>query len=339
MLAEGLTSSGRLAFLRGRLGRSTPGEPLLLLTHGAGFNAGVWRPTLQHLPATLPATLSAEVISLDWTGHGSSQSPSGSGVSAERYEWGAIAPRDVFELLGECRRAGQPVFGIGHSFGGAGLLLAELERPGTFSGLVLIEPIVRPSDLQASHPLVERTMRRRAHFALSSAVQLVDHFAKRAYASWHRDALTGYVERGFRSTGAESHSFELTCAPETEASVYLGGMQNGVWEALPRVACPCTLAAGEKSETLAIDSATSNEGMHRLIAARLSGCKLPLALALGCGHSVPMENPAWTARLIAASLAHFTSLHSTSPACEAACEWAQLQAEQPHGLGSPRSRL
>jgi pimeloyl-ACP methyl ester carboxylesterase len=61
-MADASTASG-LAFLRGRIGRATPGEPLLLFAHGSGFNAAIWRPTIERLARLRPA-LSAEVVAL-----------------------------------------------------------------------------------------------------------------------------------------------------------------------------------------------------------------------------------------------------------------------------------
>ena len=289
---------GGLSFLRTRLGRQTAGEPLLLFTHGSGFNAGVWRPTLDHLRAVRPK-LTAEVLALDWTGHGRSRPPAGLGVSAERYEWRTVAPRDVFELLAEqsSATAGRPLVGVGHSFGGAGLVLAELARPGTFRGLVLVEPIIRAPEAGATHPLVERTRRRRARFDVASLDDVREHFAARAYAMWDPAALAGYVERGFRPASAPggARCFELACAPDVEASVYLGGMQSSIYERLSDVGCACTVAAGGRSATLATER-RSNVQQHREIARALKGCILPVAVAAERGHSVPSGRHAARAR-------------------------------------------
>ena len=58
---------------------------------------------------------------------------------------------------------------VGHSKGGAALLLAEARRPGTFRSLYLYEPVVMPAqwaaDTVGSNPLAEGALRRRPVFA------------------------------------------------------------------------------------------------------------------------------------------------------------------------------
>lgn len=292
-----MAAAGRLGIVRVTLNAPRATDPLLLLAHGAGFNAGVWRPTVERLRRS---GLRAELLAFDWAGHGQSApnpapwaAGAGTGASAEAYDWREVAPRDVFELLAQqpAATARRPLYGIGHSFGGAGLVLAELARPGTFDGLVLIEPIIRAPGPDDAHPLVERALRRRSRFDAASRADVAAHFARRAYAAWDADALAGYVERGFRAV--EGGGFELACAPETEASVYLGGMRSGAFERLPELGCGCAVAAGGKSETLGARGAGNIE-QHRRIAAALRGCTLPVAVAQGRGHSVPSARTSGT---------------------------------------------
>lgn len=349
-MADASTASG-LAFLRGRIGRATPGEPLLLFAHGSGFNAAIWRPTIERLARLRPA-LSAEVVAIDWTGHGKSRPLAGSGASAERFVWETVASRDMIELLATVRTpSNRPVIGIGHSFGGAGLVWTELRAPGTFAGMVLIEPIIRAMGEDATHPLVERTLRRRARLDLASLDDVAGHFGRRAYASWDADALRAYVARGFVPAAGGAGGFALACEPVTEASLYLGGMQSRAFDRLAEVRCPSAVAAGGDSVTLAADGCTNLE-QHRAVAARLGACVLPVAVARGRGHAVPMEDPDWTARLVAAALDSFALPAGGGGADGGAreaggwarvhAEWAELQASPPPArptTGSPHARL
>ena len=144
---EERATPGGLAYSFGRAGRSAKDAkaptPLVLFAHGAGFNRGTWLPALRELHARLwDNSVVYDVIALDWTAHGRSRGLDGDGPpSAGRYVWRDVFPRDVAELL-EAEGRARPVYGVGHSMGGAGLVLAELEKPGTFRGLLLVDPIV-----------------------------------------------------------------------------------------------------------------------------------------------------------------------------------------------------
>jgi pimeloyl-ACP methyl ester carboxylesterase len=152
---------GGLAYLSGWIG--SPGEagaPLLLLAHGTGFHAATWAPVIDVM-STLTAG-PVEAVAFDWSGHGLSRPLPGTGVAAERCDWREVGPKDVDELLSTLGTGSRPVYGVGHSFGGAALVMAELSRPGTFHGLILLEPVLRAEPKEGRHPLAELALRRRA---------------------------------------------------------------------------------------------------------------------------------------------------------------------------------
>lgn len=293
-----------VAYRRGWLG--APGDdasPLLLLAHGTGFHALVWQPTINALHCGDLANAPIELIAFDWSGHGLSRPLSGSGASAERCHWDELGSDDVLDVLeaaGGGRR--RPVYGIGHSFGGGCLVLVELARPGTFSGLILFEPVIRPEPMVGKHVLAELALRRRSRFEVESHHELVAHFEK-AFSGWTIEAVEAYVQRGFRCL-PDGKGFELCCEPEAEASVYLGGMTTSVvgpaWCRLGEIQCTAALAVGRASRTLGAGGQSGTQAFEKIAAAfpRLS---LPLATA-PCGHNIPMEDPVWTAAFVAAAL-------------------------------------
>lgn len=296
-LSDGTTAKS-LAFVAGRIGGgvSPPAHepPLLLVTHGAGYNAGTWLSALHALHGALPGCV-ADVMAFDFTGHGLSRALPGSGYSASRFDWDRVLPHDVREALQQAGASKRDVYGVGHSMGATGLVLAELARPGTFRGLLLLEPIIRPHAPPGEHPLVRRTLRRRARFEAGSHAEVAESFASRAMRAWERRAVDAYVQRGVRARGGREGGFELTCEPEVEASAYMGGMACQVFDRLGNVRCPVVVAAGAHSLTLAVPlagdegapPARSNLEGYAAVAGAFGALAQPLVVAQHLGHSIP----------------------------------------------------
>ena len=256
--------------------------PPLLLCHATGFHGLVWRPVAAHLADRF------HLWSLDFRGHGLSSRP-----SPERgFDWRGFADDvlAVLDTLGLDRPAA-----VGHSKGGAALLLAEAARPGTLSALWCYEPVVFPpaedGAPRADSGLADGAARRRATFPSAEAAR--ENFAgKPPLSVLHPDALAAYVEHGF-DVQADG-SVTLRCRPEDESQVYrMGGLHPG-WEALPTVTCPTTIACGGVGAT--IDAAIASR-----IADRLPDGRVEVFSALG--HFGPLQDPEQVAGVVARDLA------------------------------------
>ena len=96
--------------------------PPALLCHATGFCGLVWRPLVDHLTGY-------RALAVDFRGHGDSPAP-----DDHLFDWNGFA-EDVLSVVDELGLHG--CVAVGHSKGGAALLLAEEQRPGSFAAMWL----------------------------------------------------------------------------------------------------------------------------------------------------------------------------------------------------------
>ena len=261
--------------------------PDLLLAHATGLHGLVWAPVVEHL------TRSFRCVSFDERGHGDSGRPPGGDFHWRGFAADALA---VVDALGLDRP-----YGVGHSCGGAALLLAEENRPGTFSALWCYEPVVLPVDVGPGSPagpdptgdndLAAGARRRRERFP--SRTDAYRNFAaKPPFDRVAPAALHAYVDHGF-SEDADG-SVVLKCRPDDEAETYVHSRTHDAYARLGRVRCPVTLVWGE-----ATDSPFGSATLEAL-AARLAAGRVEVAPRLG--HFGPLEDPVAVARSIRSAL-------------------------------------
>jgi pimeloyl-ACP methyl ester carboxylesterase len=252
--------------------------PPLLLCHATGFHGLVWGPFAARLAQRF------RVWSMDFRGHGDAGPPPGRPV-----DW--LGFRDDVLAVVEDLGLEQP-FGFGHSMGGAALLLAEADRPGTFSALACFEPIVFPSEGPpgGGGDLPTGARRRREVFA-SRDEAFANFAAKPPLSSFVPDALRAYVDHGFadRPEGGVA----LKCRPEVEAATYEGAAAHPGWTRLPSVTCPVVVMTGEHTDAMPPE-------LPRRQAERLARGRVEVVP--GVGHFGPMEDPPALARAVSAAL-------------------------------------
>lgn len=268
--------------------------PALLLTHATGFCGAVWRPFAQRLAGRYHA------FAPDLRGHGESVTP-------ERldFHWDGFAD-DVLAVVDHLRGHGVegPLLGVGHSKGGAALLLAEQRRPGTFSRLYCFEPVVFPplpgggagEDTGAEgsgrgNHLAEGALRRRATFA--SFEEAFDNFATKPPLDVLRaDVLEAYVHGGFRRQ--DDGTVTLRCRPQDESQVYRMGAGHDAFAHLAEIVAPVTIATGRKDPY-------GPAAVAPMLAERLTRGELEVFDDLG--HFGPLEDPDRVADHVAAAFA------------------------------------
>jgi len=258
--------------------------PPTLLAHPTGFHGRCWAPVAAAL-----VQAGRRVWSLDFRGHGDSdRCPDG-------YSWHGFAD-DILTVVDHLGvRGASGLLGVGHSKGGAALMLAELREPGAFSRLWCYEPIIFPSDDEhppnLDNPMSKNALKRRA--AWTSVDEAIESYSSRPPLDVLRaDAMRAYVEYGLRERA--DGTFELKCRPEDEAAVFAMGIAHGAYRRLRELQVPIVVACGE--HTNAITPALAEMLVTRLPHGRVE-------VLAGLDHFGPMQDP----DAVAASILRFAA--------------------------------
>ena len=108
------------------------GSPVLL-SHATGFHGHCWEPVAHALNSQ------HHVVALDHRGYGDAETVDPTTMTWDQYGLDALAAaRHLYAQHNE------PIIGIGHSMGGASLLMAAHSEPHLFKALFVFEPIVFP---------------------------------------------------------------------------------------------------------------------------------------------------------------------------------------------------
>jgi pimeloyl-ACP methyl ester carboxylesterase len=262
-------------------GPDDPAATVLLFAHATGLCGQVWKPVAASLARRF------RCLAIDFRGHGMSEMPPGAGVA-----WPRMGDDVDAVLRGVLVAPRARVHGIGHSMGGAALVLAAARRRGPFRSLWLYEPvIVGPGVLppmDAPNPMAEAAARRKPSFG--SFEEAISNFAvKPPLNQLHADALEAYVRGGFVE-GADGR-VTLRCAPATEAAVFRGAADSGAWDLLPSLDVPVAVVAGRNEEAgpVAFVPAALAQLQHGTFVDRPR-----------LGHFGPLEDPSGAARDVTA---------------------------------------
>lgn len=188
------------------------GRPVLLC-HATGFHARAYQPFVRHLASAY------HVWGLDFRGHGSSTPP-----ADEHFTWAGMADdvRAAVDAVNELEGTpGQPLLAIGHSMGGAAILIAELARPNTFEQAYLYEPIVFLADWERTveeNNAMSGPARKRREVFPSRAEAMWRYASRRPLGDLQSDCLAAYVEHGF--TDLPDGTVRLACRAEHEARTF-----------------------------------------------------------------------------------------------------------------------
>jgi pimeloyl-ACP methyl ester carboxylesterase len=207
------------------------GAPILLMAHANGFHGQMFTPMASALRDRY------RVVSFDFRGHGHSPAP-----QDHPMDWSAFAD-DVLAVV--THLGGGPMFGYGHSLGGASLVNAELARPGTFRSVVLFEPVVippAPARADGANPMAQGARRRRDVFADRASARAT-YASKPPMNRFDPRALDEYVEHGF--IDCPDGSVTLACLKEHEARVFERGASTSTYDRLGELSLPIQLCGSD----------------------------------------------------------------------------------------------
>jgi len=260
--------------------------PDLLLVHATGLCAAPFLPLARSLGPDIHCS------GLDLRAHGRSERPADGNLAWAGFTLDVLATVDGLGLE-------RPV-GVGHSCGGAALLLAEQARPGTFCSLYLFEPVVFPAEpsvpVPEENPMSAAARRRRETFP-SAEDAFLTFSSKPPLDVLDPEALCLYVEHGFEpipaDEGGDGSAVRLRCRRDDEAETFARAPSNGAFAHLAAVRCPVTLAYGEETDAFG-----------RPLMEAIAGALPDAAIERfpGLGHFGPLEQPGVVATAVRRSL-------------------------------------
>ena len=255
--------------------------PTILYAHATGFHARCWQTVATRLN-------NRHNVGYDARGHGDTPADPDWLVDWETHGADATA-------IAETLQADGPVLGVGHSMGGAALLMAAIAKPHLFRGLVVYEPIVMPTDplrdLEAEprpdNFLAAGARKRRSSFA-SFEDAIANYSSKPPLRAFTPECMQDYVRHGF-SLGSDGQ-VHLKCTGELEARTYEAGGNHHTWDRLGEFRIPVWVVCG-------LPESMQPSSRMVALAEQIPGARYIEFDQLG--HFGPMQAPALIADLIA----------------------------------------
>ena len=250
--------------------KGEPSAANMVFVHATGFLPWLWQPIIGALapPNRAWAPFICDYRSCD---------PEAGGLS-----WDVIA-RDLSTFC-RLQQIAEPLL-IGHSMGATVSAIASAIYGLKPRGLVLIEPVFLPEEFYSmeidvnKHPLAAKSIKRTNQWKNEEEAWSYLK-ARPLFSSWDEQVLRLYLQYGMQKQ--EQGSLKLTCAPENEAAMFMGGWDINPWPLLNKLTCPVLVVEGEKSE---------NKGLvdiARVVSLLPSGQYQSVA---GAGHLIPMQKP------------------------------------------------
>jgi len=249
----------------------------MLFAHATGFLPWLWHPIIE-------AFVPEYSVWAPYVCNYRSCEPEKGGLS-----WNVVA-EDLCTFCREQKIENSVL--IGHSMGATVLTIAAAAYGLAPRALILIEPIYLPDEFYKTeirlqdHPLASKSMKRVNSW--QNEEEALSYLTSRSFFStWNQEILHLYLKYGMEKM--PEGSLRLTCAPESEAAMFMGGWSRDPWPLLPKISCPVLVIEGGKSTNIGLVD------IQRAVSLFPAG---QYASVPDAGHLIPMEKPAEIASLI-----------------------------------------
>ncbi|RKP07119.1 Alpha/Beta hydrolase protein [Thamnocephalis sphaerospora] len=253
----------------------------ILLSHANGYHKELWYPIIAQL-----ANINARFIAYDIRNQGDSALLNAGKLEKEKFSW--LQNVDDILTVVDALQLQAPIMAVGHSIGGACVLIAEHKRPNTFVRIISLDPVCGP--LSVDDPMyaagidvvVGKSAKRRSRWANRDEAKAA--FVKRPFfQSWEEEMLDLHIKYGLFDDAATGEVV-LKCTPQEEVNTFIGNQNASrlAYDCLPELKCPVLFIGGLDSD---YNPAGNTEG-------NAERCVYGELLMLeNTGHLVPMEKP------------------------------------------------
>jgi lipase len=212
------------------------GPSQIIFVHATGFMPWLWHPVINEF---VPQNSVWAPFICDYR----DCNPQAGGLSWE------VISRDLSVF---CRslKIENPLI-IGHSMGATVSTIAIANYGVKARGLILIEPIFLPEEFYSmevdikKHPLASKSIKRTNHWNDENEAWSYLK-SKSLFASWDEEVLQLYHKYGMQKQ--EEGNLKLTCSPQNEAAMFMGGWDINPWPFLNKITCPVLVVEGENTE-------------------------------------------------------------------------------------------
>ena len=160
--------------------------------------------------------------------------------------------------------------------------------------MMLVEPIFLPDEFYKltpslkDHPLASKSIKRINYW--QNEEEAMSYLKSRSFFSgWDEEVLGLYKRFGMEKLSAGD--MRLTCSPESEAAMYMGGWCCNPWPLLKKIQCPVLVIEGGKSPNIGFVD------IQRAVSLLPAG---QYGRVDDAGHLIPMEKPAQIASILKA---------------------------------------